>query len=117
MNKRIGILLLALCTANVQAGDKNGRYGIIGAGVNSCGKFIESRRNNNKLDYLTHLCWMGGFITSVNVNNADTYNLIGHTDMDGVMLWMENYCQRNPLDTFTNAAQSFVYYMSVLSHM
>ena len=77
------------------------------AATTSCGEFIESRKViGNDHDYRI---WLDGYFTAVNKyaegitiheGAIDVKN--GH-DNKSLMLWLENYCNENPLDNFLQA--------------
>ena len=57
--------------------------------------------------------WVAGYLSGANVEagaNVDATEpeaLIG-TDFDGLMAWIDNYCQANPLDKVVEAAQALL---------
>src|SRR6266404_2495284 len=85
--------------------DVNGKYTVYGFGAESCGTFVEARRNRKNAFYLA---WVTGYITAVNKVSPTTYDMLGNTDFEGAMLWIENYCNTHPLKTFAYAVNSLV---------
>jgi hypothetical protein len=69
-----------------------------------CGKFVEERRNRHDILYPI---WVTGYLTAVNVHTP-TYDILGATDIDGAMIWLENYCNQNPLKDFSVAVDAIV---------
>ena len=75
-----------------------------GAGAHSCGKFIA----NMELDEIFHdlyFFWAQGFLSGLNfkyfLNQESATDLADH---DALQLWLENYCDENPLDQYSAAA-------------
>ena len=118
----VGMILL-MAKYGVCAADNGvlpGAYAILGLGGDSCGKFIASKqRNTSKIIdgmYAGYTFYAQGYITGLNMHffhlapniNTKLLNILEGTDMDGVMLWLENYCNKNPLDNFESAVKSLV---------
>lgn len=83
------------------AADDNGRFVVLGLGSESCGTYITERRQGNDNPYRG---WVTGYLSAYNESLKNTYNLLGKSDMEGVMLWLENYCSKNPLNSFSQAS-------------
>jgi hypothetical protein len=96
-------VVLVLLSSSTQSADKTGSYAIIGSGTASCGKYVEARKSDSDGNYRA---WLAGYISALNLMTKDTYNVMGETDTDGMMLWIENYCTGNPLKRFESAAQA-----------
>ena len=79
---------------------------VYGVGTYSCSKFVEAKRNGKGGFYAA---WATGYVTGVNWTLPDTYSLLGNTDIGGAMLWLENFCQTNPLTTFATALSALVH--------
>jgi hypothetical protein len=104
--KTICAALLAVSSITAMASDQLGRYVVHGMGTESCGSFVQARRQpDNWSGYGT---WLTGYLTSVNVYTEDTYDISGTTDLEGIKLWVENYCQKNPLENISTAAEAAV---------
>lgn len=72
----------------------------------SCGTYISARDEGRKGNYIRenkYGSWVSGYITAYNNSTQDTYNIMGNSDMDSLMSWLENYCKQNPLDSFAEA--------------
>src|SRR5262245_52544462 len=99
-------MLLSLMSLSGICLDIDGHYTSMGYGGSSCGKFVEARNNeHSKVAYAT---WVTGYMTAVNQERANTFSIAGNTDLDGLMLWIENYCKDNPLILFSNAVAKLV---------
>ena len=72
---------------------------IWGAGARSCGEWIENRKKNNDIIYMS---WIQGFISSYNLyvyTRKNPNGILGNADHNAIAVWMDNYCQSNPLNT------------------
>jgi hypothetical protein len=87
----------------MHARDKSGAYAIIGSGTKSCGTFIEDKKSPADSIYRA---WVAGYITALNMHIEGINNLMGSTDMNGLIVWLENYCMQNPLSNFETAVQA-----------
>jgi hypothetical protein len=67
----------------------------------SCGKFVDARRSNTAGVYQW---WLAGYLSAMNQQLPDTYNLVGSDDLHGPMLWLENWCVQNPLKDMQDGA-------------
>jgi len=103
------LILPLLAPLSGTCADANGSYAIHGYGADSCGKFVEARKGSrNSVENGLYASWVGGYLTSVNSYYPNTYSISGATDMDGLMLWIENYCNKNPLQIFARAVDALV---------
>lgn len=109
----IRITTVALCavvsTTSVTgvAADNEGTYTIHGVGVGSCGKFIgaanEGNFQKNWIEWNKYAAYTQGYITGINELLNGTRNILGSTDLEGLMGAVENYCKKNPTENFYNA--------------
>ena len=92
------LICIALAVISVSA-FANGP--ILGAGATTCGKWVEGRKAGT---YHLQLNWVLGFISSYN-HYVDAYlgkgknGVFGTADHNSVAVWMDNYCQKNPLES------------------
>ena len=91
-----------------------------GAGLDSCGQFLQAVDNERKArppnatsnhlytkDYIAYESYLEGFLTGVNWGNWEATKRFIDTNVGfsikdyfaGEMLWLENYCRAHPLDT------------------
>ena len=95
--KRLSLIVLILSftfAAPVTAADKDGLYSI--QGDVSCGDWVKGRKDDRWL-HVTYINWIVGYITAYNELISDVFDILGSTDMESVYLWMDKYCQENPL--------------------
>jgi hypothetical protein len=48
---------------------------------------------------------MAGYLTALNDQLPETYNLVGSDDLSGPMLWVESWCNKNLLKFFALACK------------
>ena len=85
------------------AADSPGFYSIQGTGASSCGNYIDERRKD-EWGEVVFAAWIAGYVTATNLERPKTYDIMGRTDLDGILLWLENYCQQHPTESFAKAA-------------
>ena len=101
MRSAILMLLLAVVAFHTRAGDlKDGTF--MAQPNISCGKLIEG--NKSKGGRHEFSMWLGGFLTAYNWLKPDTVSILGKSDLTSAILWIENYCRANPLQSTGGAA-------------
>jgi hypothetical protein len=83
--------------------DKTGYYWVFHDA--SCGQLVDARRNKEDGPYEA---WLAGYLTAMDIELPDTTNLVGSDDLSGPVLWVENWCIKNPLEPFAHAAWALV---------
>jgi hypothetical protein len=91
--------MLALIPTSASAITAEGRYNAQGYGTKSCGAYTEARKVHESLEVAVYTTWLTGFITAMNHEISDTYNLAGSTDVEGLMGWLDNWCRQHPTET------------------
>lgn len=72
---------------------------IKGAGASSCGDWVEDRKQDS---YHPKLHWIQGFISAYNQYvyfGKNPNGVFGSADHKAIAVWMDNYCQQNPLSS------------------
>jgi hypothetical protein len=90
------IVALMLCLVSATANAKV----IMGAGAASCGAWSKPRDIDDKSK---NTQWLLGFLSGINDANSGP-DFLSHTDADGVIAWVDNYCRQHPLDHIVEAA-------------
>src|SRR5262249_57910323 len=87
-------LMVLLCCVPMagRGSDAKGNYVTLGFGLEPCQTFLQARSNGLDLPY-RH--WLTGYLTAVNKLTKDTVDIIGTTDIDGMMGFLEQYCIKN----------------------
>ena len=103
---KAGILVwLLACSTPSLAADLLFHYSIMGAGTQSCGKYLEDRDGGTR-GSLRYMNWLGGYFTAYNLYEPNTYDISGDHDLPALMAWLDKYCREHPLDTFNGAVQA-----------
>ena len=103
--KRLLVLGLTLASTALWGMDMEGRFSTQGA--RSCGQYVEAARDKKiSLGYAATEAWVAGYITAYNSETRDTYDILGASDLKSAMLWLENWCNSNPLRNMGDAMQS-----------
>lgn len=79
-----------------------------GEGGASCGSYVESKQDQTERYF--YFAWVNGFLTGVNRYQKSEvkifnglYDVKRGRDDEALMLWLDNYCNKNPLDSFFRA--------------
>jgi len=106
-----GAILFSLSAQHAYSADKNGRYWIYGVGRQTCETYLEAR-NNGGFAELSYKNWISGYLSASNRASGDTYNLLGSTDFQGALIWLDTYCEKHEKNTvyMAMANLSAVYY-------
>lgn len=88
------------------ASGKNGQYTAQGSA--SCGKHLEYAREKDGWAYTSQLGWVAGYLAATNFYLPDTTNILGNTDLQSVMVWLENYCRKHPLKHLASGMEELV---------
>ncbi len=93
MRKFVFCVLLALLAAGqTQAADERGRFRAKGVGSQSCASYMTF----DKDDKLIVETWWAGYVTAVNIERDDTYDVLPDVKPELVNAWLEGYCRDNP---------------------
>ena len=116
--RRLWWLILLLCFMPVagQGRDAQGNYVALGFGLEACQTFLQARSNGLDMPY-RH--WLTGYLTAVNKLTKETVDIRGTTDIDGMVGFLEQYCRKHPLHSFSQAVEALVkdLYPKRLTHM
>jgi len=97
-----GLIALSLYLPASRAADTHGRYWIYGVGRQICSTYMEARKNGGIAE-ISYKNWVGGYLTAINQVQDDTYNIVGESDFQGAMVWLDSYCKKHPNNTITMA--------------
>ena len=64
----------------------------------TCGIF----HNQRKLGLERSQFYVQGIIDEYNILTPNTYSIIGNSDITSVMLWLDKYCNENPLSSLNS---------------
>jgi hypothetical protein len=80
---------------------------ILGSGAASCGTWNADRQRNQTLSQQSQ-AWVLGFVTAYNVYKRSTSNMSIPSDTRRLMVWVDNYCDANPLKDIVDAAKALI---------
>lgn len=89
-------------------------YITIGTGTASCGKFTQWKQNNNPQQMDLVVQWVWGFLSAYNSYGyfGNKFHAVTHLadmpDSPTVLLYVESYCKKAPLDSVNEAAWSLI---------
>ena len=98
--------LLAI-TLTLSAVEQAVGYTILGNGMASCGKWT-SAKQTDRAEYFEYSQWLMGFLTGYNYLVAENGDVSKGIDNAGLRAWVDNYCQKYPLNNLMDAASVLV---------
>lgn len=103
----IALAATLLTAAAADAADAEKRFAIKGVGVAKCSAFVQAydQRNN---DGFLFAGWLTGFLTALNQQLADTFDLAPWQSTDVLMLLMRDLCGQKPDEQFYRVAGGLV---------
>ena len=101
----LALVLMSLELAH--AADEKGRYWIYGVGRQTCETYLDVREKGGFAES-SYKNWISGYLTSSNRASEDTYNLLGNTDFQGALSWLDDYCTKQPQNTVYMAMANLV---------
>ena len=112
----VPVLLLTLMPLPVSGGDAKGNYVTLGFGAESCQTFLQARSNRLDLPYRD---WLTGYLTAVNTLTKATVDMRGTTDIAGMLGFLDQYCRKHPLHSYSRAVEALVkeLYPKRMTHM
>jgi hypothetical protein len=114
-------VLASLLLPAATAFSENSKYRIMGVGNESCGAWMEGRAymsvlrsgsvkgsSDNNLRMLSWTHWLAGYITAYNRFGPGSADVAKGTDLEGLLRWLDTYCEQHPLDHFAAALEVLV---------
>ena len=71
-------------------------------GAESCGIWVKERQEK-KISTFIHQRWLAGYLSGIAVGNGK--DVLKGTDNESIFLWMDNYCQANPLKDIADGSE------------
>lgn len=88
--------VLSIVTATTAASkDESGAFEV--TGTISCENWV-IYRNQMGWEEAGAEAWISGFMTAFNFATTSLYSIRGNVDHQDIYLWMDKYCQANPLN-------------------
>ena len=108
MRPRILLILLStIIPLQCVAKDPEGHYTILSLGTKTCGQVVSDFKEGHT-SKIVNSVRLGGFLTAYNFYITGVRDISGNTDPAAWDLWINNYCEKNPLDHLANAAEALV---------
>lgn len=105
-------LVLGLTAASAaRASDAEKRFSIKGVGIAPCSAFIKSYDERSQ-DALMFAGWLGGYMTAMNQELPETFDLAPWQSVEVLMLLTRDLCGRNPEEKVYRAAGALVRILS-----
>jgi len=101
--KGLRFVLLALAVAISTAQVQEPRA-IIGPMDFSCGKWVNTPKDTSEHFQVRY--WILGYLSGNNMQSS--VDFMRGRDADGLTVWIDNYCRRNPLHAITRAMVELV---------
>ena len=102
MLKQSAAAVLLLISFSLLAKDMNGNFASYGVGARPCSDYIEARQQGEELlDYYNN--FVLGYLSAVNLIVPSTFDILGDRSMGAALARLDDHCQRNSDENFTNA--------------
>jgi len=77
-------------------------------GNTSCGEWVGTRATKDQPGisnnaWLIDKAWLNGFLSGINVGDL-SHDLLKNADNESIYLWLDNYCNSNPLGSVSEGA-------------
>jgi hypothetical protein len=97
-------------TAGAAHAKHEGKYAVVGVGLDSCDSWTEARLTSQGTQAFGDGQWVLAFLSGVGFMGGDTgNNPLNGVDADGVWAWIDNYCRDHPRVKIGDAAGAFVH--------
>ncbi|MDH5517931.1 MAG: hypothetical protein OEY36_08980 [Gammaproteobacteria bacterium] len=100
------ILALVVVSFTATAKDNRQQFATYGLGGESCAVYSSARAAGGERELQVRQ-WLAGYITAFNLIVADTYDIFGSTDYDGMIEWLDDRCSKYPRANLTNTVARF----------
>ena len=105
MKRILFALALSAVPAAAMAADAEGAYGSLRP--ESCREFRRVTASDERTPSLMNIRgWIAGYITAYNRQTPDTYDVLGVTEFDAALRFIDGYCKAHPLDNLTAAMEA-----------
>ncbi len=73
---------------------------VYGLGTTSCGYYLQKKATQPFT--VGYEAWTTGYLSAM-AQQLQIKDFLSGTDLDGAMVWIDNYCQQNPVESFYDA--------------
>jgi hypothetical protein len=102
--KRFALIIALLVSLPAWGSGKDSYY--VTQVATSCGSYVEQRKDQKSSAYNDTAMWVAGYLIAYNYLESDTINILGNTGLNGVMLWLENWCRANSLKSLADGMEA-----------
>ncbi len=105
MKRILFATVLCAAAASAMAADAEGAYW--SQRPESCREFRRLQSSEERTPALMNIRgWIAGYITAFNRQTQDTYDVLGITDFEAAMRFIDGYCKAHPMDNLTTAMEA-----------
>ena len=105
MKRILFAVTLCAAAASAVAADADGAYW--SQRPESCREVRRLLSSQERTPALMNLRgWVAGYITAFNRQTPETYDILGLTDFEAALSFIDGYCKAHPLDNLTKAMES-----------
>jgi len=105
MKRILVAIALGAAASSASAADADGAYW--SQRPESCREFRRVQSSDERTPASMNIRgWIAGYITAYNRQTADTYDVLGITDFDSALRFIDGYCKAHPLDNLTAAMEA-----------
>ena len=99
------LCLIGAIVAAVGIGSAQARW-VLGHGLTSCTAWTQAHTTNAP-ERLNMEDWIAGYLSNFNslTNDPDVPDFLKDEDWDGLITWIDHYCDAHPLDKLKKAAR------------
>jgi hypothetical protein len=103
------VLLLILSIPSPSLADASSSYNTLGIGTASCGTWVSARENTQdpQVSYMAE-SWIEGFLSAAAPVSLGRIQPLDGMDSDGIFVWIDNFCQENPIKYLSDAVTAFI---------
>jgi len=88
--------VLLLAPAAAWTADKDGDLALYAWGCDKYSAALSSQEKSRGIGNIAMRNWVSGYITAYNTWTPDTYDILGSSNVEDAMKWLENWCKANP---------------------
>jgi hypothetical protein len=105
MKRILFAIVVFAATPSVMAADADGAYW--SQRPETCREFRRLQGSDERTPALMNIrSWIAGYISAYNRQTPDTYDVLGTTDFDTALRFIDGYCKAHPLDNLTAAMEA-----------
>lgn len=104
----VALLPALLLCPPAPAMDQGGNHAVWGKGATSCHSYTGARSEGKEgKDGTAYRNFLMGFLTAANILMDETYSISGSKGLGEILLWLDEYCEEQPMSAFEAALSAF----------